>query len=61
MLQQDSPDDYIIATGQTNTLETFVAKAFAFFNLDWREHVQQNHEFFRPTDLLVSRANPTKG
>jgi len=60
MLQQDSPDDYIIATGQTNTLETFVAKAFAFFNLDWREHVQQNHEFFRPTDLLVSRANPTK-
>jgi len=42
-------------------LKRFVAKAFAFFNLDWREHVQQNHEFFRPTDLLVSRANPTKG
>jgi GDPmannose 4,6-dehydratase len=60
MLQQDSPDDYIIATGQTNTLETFVAKAFAFFNLDWREHVQQNQELFRPTDLLVSRANPAK-
>jgi len=60
MLQHDSPDDYIIATGQTNTLETFVAKAFAFFNLDWREHVQQNHELFRPTDLLVSRANTTK-
>lgn len=60
MLQQDSPDDYIIATGQTNTLETFVDKAFAFFNLDWREHVQQNKELFRPTDLLVSRANPAK-
>jgi GDPmannose 4,6-dehydratase len=59
MLQQDSPDDYVIATGQTHTLESFVTAAFAAFDLDWRRHVEQNSELFRPTDLLVSRADPS--
>lgn len=60
MLQQDSPDDYVIATGQTHTLESFVSKAFAAFDLDWRQHVEQNSELFRATDLLISRADPSK-
>ena len=60
MLQQDSPDDYVIATGQTHTLESFVSAAFAVFDLDWRRHVEQNPKLFRPTDLLVSRADPSK-
>lgn len=60
MLQQDSPDDYVIATGQTHTLESFVSKAFAAFDLDWRQHVEQNSDLFRPTDLLISRADPSK-
>jgi len=59
MLQQDSPDDYIIATGQTNTLETFVAKAFAF-SIWIGVSMYSKSRIFRPTDLLVSRANPTK-
>jgi len=60
MLQQDIPDDYVIATGQTHTLEYFVSEAFSVFNLDWHEHVEQNPEFFRPTDLMVSSADPQK-
>lgn len=60
MLQQDSPDDYVIATGQTHTLETFVSEAFTAFDLDWRHHVEQNVELFRPADLLISRADPSK-
>jgi GDPmannose 4,6-dehydratase len=60
MLQQDIPDDYVIATGHTNTLESFVSAAFATFNLDWREYVEQNPEYFRPTDLMISRADTGK-
>lgn len=58
LLQQDAPDDYVIATGHTHTLESFVSSVFVTFGLDWREHVEQNLELFRPTDLKVSRADP---
>ena len=60
MLQQPTPRDFVIATGQTNTLEEFVAEVFAAVNLDWRDHVEQDEKLFRPTDLLVSRADPSK-
>lgn len=60
MLQQPEPDDYVIATGETNTLESFVASAFATLGLDWREHVQQSSEFFRPTDILINKADPSR-
>lgn len=60
MLQQPEPDDYVIATGQTNTLESFVASAFDMVGLDWREHVEQSPELFRPTDILINRADPSK-
>ena len=60
MLQQDQPEDFVIATGKTYLLEDFVRLAFATFDLDWRKHVKQSDEFFRPTDLLVSSADPSK-
>jgi len=60
MLQQDKPDDFIIATGQTFSLEAFVDHAFAHFGLDWRGHVVQDPTLFRPTDLSVSRADPSR-
>lgn len=60
MLQQPSPKDFVIATGETHTLEDFVASAFAEFHLDWRDHVEQSDEFMRPTDILVSRADTSK-
>lgn len=60
MLQQQEPDDYVIATGQTHILEAFVDEAFTQLGMDWREHVEQSSELFRPTDIQVSRADPAK-
>ena len=60
MLQQDRPQDFVVATGNSFTLEDFVAAAFAHFALDWRSHVVQDEKLFRPTDIQVSRANPAK-
>lgn len=58
MLQQDQPEDFVIATGKTHKLEVFVAEAFSALNLDWRDHVIQEPSLFRPSDLSVSRGDP---
>jgi GDPmannose 4,6-dehydratase len=60
MMQQNEADDYIVATGESHSLEEFVSEAFASFGLDWREHVVSDQSLFRPTDLAVSRGNPEK-
>ena len=60
ILDQDAPEDFVIATGETNTLEDFVAVAFDCFGLNWREHVVINRALFRPTDIAYSSGNPAK-
>ena len=60
ILQQDQPQDYVIATGQTHSLEQFVAVAFEHFGLNWKKYVEQVPELFRPTDPLVIAGNPSK-
>lgn len=60
MLQQPHPDDYVIATGETNPLRTFVADVFAQCGLDWTQHVDVNPALLRPSDIQSSRANPGK-
>ncbi|HEX3582943.1 MAG TPA: GDP-mannose 4,6-dehydratase [Thermoanaerobaculia bacterium] len=60
MLQQDHPDDYVIATGEAHTLEDFLAMAFESAGLDWREHVDTDPTLFRTSDIRYSRGNPTK-
>lgn len=60
MLQQDQPDDYVIATGVAHKLEDFVATTFAQLNLDWREHLIVDESLFRPTDIQLGKGNPTK-
>jgi GDPmannose 4,6-dehydratase len=60
MLQQQKPEDFVIATGETATLEEFVAHAFTLVGLNWHDHVLQDNTLFRPTDILVSRADPEK-
>lgn len=60
MLQQEQPDDYVIATGESSSLEEFVAAAFASVNLDWHHHVVIDNSLLRPTDLAVGRGNPVK-
>lgn len=60
MLQQDAPDDYVIATGESHTLEYFVATAFALVGLDWRSHVDIDPTLFRPSEIAHSVGNPEK-
>lgn len=60
ILQQEQPDDYIIATGETYSLEDFVRFSFEYFNLDWKKSIVIDEALFRPTDLTFGRGNPTK-
>ena len=60
ILQQDDPEDYVVATGETHTLEEFVSEAFNCVGLDWREHVITDPTLLRPSEIMVSRANPAK-
>lgn len=59
MLRMEEPQDFVIATGQTHSLQDFVAEAFAALDLDWRSHVESDPTLFRPSELLVSRADPS--
>ena len=59
MLQQDAPDDFVIATGATHSVQQFVEEAFGYLDLDWRDFVVQDPKFYRPAevDLLVGDAS----
>ncbi|HPC05006.1 MAG TPA: GDP-mannose 4,6-dehydratase [Syntrophales bacterium] len=60
MLRREIPGDYVIATGESHTLEDFVDAVFSCLDLDWREHVEIGRELFRPADILRMRADPGK-
>jgi GDPmannose 4,6-dehydratase len=51
MLNQDTPDDYVVATGEAHTVREFLEEAAACCGLDWREHVEQDPRYFRPTEV----------
>jgi GDPmannose 4,6-dehydratase len=60
MLQLDESEDFLIATGETITLEEFVEHTFKVLGMNWQDHVVQDKSFFRPTDILVSSADASK-
>jgi GDPmannose 4,6-dehydratase len=60
MLQQDQPDDYVIATGETHPVQEFVEKTFSLLGLDWREHVEVDPRYFRPTEVDVLQGDASK-
>ena len=60
MLKLDSPEDFVIATGRTVSLEYFVMKAFEHFSLDWRRHVEYDTVLLRPADISSGKADPRK-
>lgn len=60
ILQQKSPEDFVISTGESNSLEKFVMTAFAQRGLNWKEHVEVDPLLLRPTDLNQSFSNPAK-
>jgi len=60
IIQQPKPEDFVLATGATYSLQDFVAAAFAEVNLDWREHVQLDNALQRPFEIPCSRGNAGK-
>lgn len=60
MLQQDTPDDYVIGTGESHTVREFVRLAFEEADLDWREYVTVDPRYFRPAEVDHLRADPSR-
>ena len=60
MLQQPSPQDYVIGTGQTHSVRDLVEAAFGHVGLDWRKHVKSDPRFMRPAEVDVLQADPSK-
>ena len=62
MLQADEPEDYVLATGETHTVEEFLEEAFTYAGLDWRSYVKTDPRYFRPAevDLLIGDYSKAK-
>jgi GDPmannose 4,6-dehydratase len=60
MLQQGTPEDFVIASGETNSLEDFVCSVFSEVGLDWRHHVLIDPDLFRPSEIQENYADCSK-
>ncbi len=60
MLQQDSPDDYVVATGETHSVKELVQLAFSAAELDWEHYVTIDERFLRPAEVDLLVGDPTK-
>ncbi|HEY2382250.1 MAG TPA: GDP-mannose 4,6-dehydratase, partial [Terriglobia bacterium] len=62
MLQQEKPDDFVIATGETHTVSELLDEAFGYFDLDWKKYVEIDPRYYRPTevDLLLGDAQKAR-
>lgn len=61
MLQENEPDDYVIATNETHSVQEFVELAFGSLALDWRDYVRVDDRFYRPAEVQVLRGDYSKG
>ena len=60
MLQQEEPDDYVIATGESHSVEEFLEESFGSVGLDWRQYVEIDPRYFRPTEVEFLLGDPSK-
>ncbi|MFC2043822.1 GDP-mannose 4,6-dehydratase [Chloroflexota bacterium] len=60
MLQQEKPDDYVVGTGETHSVEEFITESFEYAGLDPKEHIKIDQRYFRPTDVETLTADSTK-
>jgi GDPmannose 4,6-dehydratase len=60
MLQQDEPDDYVVATGETHSVREFTEKVFQKLGMDWRDHVEIDPRYYRPTEVDVLLGDASK-
>jgi GDPmannose 4,6-dehydratase len=61
MLQQDEPDDYVIATGETHSVRELCEAAFNRVGLNWQDHVVVDQKFYRPAEVDLLIGDPAKG
>ncbi|MFB8790261.1 MAG: GDP-mannose 4,6-dehydratase [Potamolinea sp.] len=60
MLQQDEPDDYVVATGKTHSIREFLDISFNYVNLNWQDYVEFDERYLRPTEVDLLIGDPTK-
>jgi GDPmannose 4,6-dehydratase len=60
MLQQEQPEDYVIATGQTHSVQEFLESTFVLLGLDWRKHVEIDPRYFRPSEVDLLQGDASK-
>jgi len=60
MLQQDNPEDYVIATGKTYSVKEFAEKVFSLLDLDWEKYVELDPRYYRPTEVDLLLGDPSK-
>jgi len=60
MLQQDSPDDYVIATGESHSVREFVEEVFSYLDLDWQKYVEIDPRYFRPSEVDFLQGDASK-
>ena len=60
MLQQDNPDDYVIATGETHTIREFLQESFGMLNMDYEKYVEIDPRYFRPAEVDLLIGDPSK-
>ena len=60
MMQQDNPDDYVLATGETHTIREFCEEAFGYVGLDYKDYVEVDPRYFRPSEVDLLIGDPSK-
>ncbi len=60
MLQQETPEDFVIATGETHTVQEFVEEAFSYLGLEWRDYVHIDPKYYRPTEVDILQGDASK-
>jgi len=60
MLQQNRPDDYIVATGETHSVKEFVIEVFSYLNMDWQQYVEIDRRYFRPSEVDCLQGDASK-
>jgi GDPmannose 4,6-dehydratase len=60
MLQQEKPDDYVIATGETHSIREFLDEAFGYLGMDWKRYVEIDPRYFRPAEVDLLIGDPSK-
>jgi GDPmannose 4,6-dehydratase len=60
MLNHSKPEDFVVATGHTSSLKSFVSSTFSELNLNWEDHVEHDKDLIRPSEIMIGSASPAK-